>query len=64
MESTKPAELIAEQYSTNRAQLKTHQALINCQLASMNLQVAVETTRLAAIRCQQEQIKLAIAHVG
>ncbi|MDX2245070.1 MAG: hypothetical protein NW224_30705 [Leptolyngbyaceae cyanobacterium bins.302] len=61
MESTKLAELIAAQYSANRAQLQTHQAFIDCQLAAMNSQVAVESTRLAAIRCQQEQIKLAIS---
>lgn len=60
MESTKLAELIAAQHSVNRAQLQTHQAFINCQLASMNSQIAVESTRLAAIRCQQERIKLTI----
>ncbi len=61
MESTNLADLLAAHHSAGRAQLQAHQACINAHLACLASQVALEATYLAALRCQQAHIHLAIA---
>lgn len=60
MESSNLAEITAAQYQANRAHLQTQQARINCQLQLTSAQIAAEETRLAVLRCQQEQVQLLI----
>lgn len=61
MKSSTLAQLLSAQFDLQRTRLQVQQASLNCGLALMQSQIAAESTRLAAVRCQEEQVKLAIA---